>query len=82
MDMPMKLMIGDEVELKKVHPCGSKVFTIRRTGADFRLECRGCNNQIWLSRRDLERRIQKINGEKKSHWMEKQRTLSSSSNKS
>ena len=75
--MPLKLQVGDELELKKTHPCGTKTFKVLRTGADFRLQCLGCNSQIWLSRKDVERRTQKVNGEKKSHWVEKQRTLSS-----
>jgi hypothetical protein len=63
--MPIKLELGDEVTLKKSHPCGADTFKILRTGADFRIECLGCNHQIWISRKDLERRITKINGEKK-----------------
>lgn len=63
--MPLKLEVGDEVTLKKSHPCGSKDFKILRTGADFRIQCLGCSHQIWLSRKDLERRIIKINGERK-----------------
>lgn len=63
--MPIKLAVGDEVTLKKPHPCGSKDFKILRTGADFRIQCLGCSHQIWLSRKELERRIIKINGERK-----------------
>ncbi len=60
MIMPIKLEIGDIVELKKQHPCGSKSFEILRTGADFRIKCLGCEKQIWLPRPELERRIRKI----------------------
>ena len=35
--MPMQLDIGDRVELKKTHPCGSKTFEITRIGMDFRI---------------------------------------------
>ena len=59
--MPVKLEIGDIVELKKQHPCGSKNFEILRTGADFRIKCLGCEKQIWLERPELEHRIKKIN---------------------
>ncbi|ABR46273.1 protein of unknown function DUF951 [Alkaliphilus metalliredigens QYMF] len=58
--MPIKLEVGDRVELKKQHPCGSKAFEIMRTGADFRVKCLGCEKQIWLVRSELERRIRKI----------------------
>lgn len=58
--MPLKLNVGDEVELKKIHPCGGKTFTIMRSGMDFRIKCNTCNSEIWLSRPDLEKRIKKI----------------------
>lgn len=58
--MPMALEVGDVVELKKQHPCGSNNFEIVRTGADFRIKCLGCEKQIWLSRSELERRIRKV----------------------
>lgn len=63
--MPLKLEVGDELTLKKPHPCGKKSFKVLRTGADFRIQCLGCDHQIWLPRRELERRIIEINGEKK-----------------
>ncbi len=58
--MPLDLYLGDIVELKKQHPCGNKEFEILRTGADFRIKCLGCDRQIWLPRRELERRVRKI----------------------
>lgn len=60
MDMPMKLLIGDIVELKKQHPCGSKQWEILRTGMDFRIKCLGCNHQVMLSRPKLEKSIKKV----------------------
>lgn len=58
--MPMKLNIGDVVELKKEHPCGSKQWEIMRTGADFRIKCLGCNHQVMIPRPKLEKSIKKI----------------------
>lgn len=58
--MPLKFEIGDRVTLKKPHPCGSKDFVIVRMGADFRIKCQGCDKELWLSRRKLERRTRKI----------------------
>lgn len=58
--MPMKLEVGDIVELKKQHPCGNKNFEIIRTGADFRIKCLGCQKQLWLSRVKLEKGIKKV----------------------
>ncbi|EOD00036.1 hypothetical protein L21TH_1925 [Caldisalinibacter kiritimatiensis] len=58
--MPMKLNVGDIVQLKKKHPCGEDKWEIMRTGIDFRIKCLGCNRQVWMPRRDLEKRIKKI----------------------
>lgn len=58
--MPLDLKVGDQVELKKQHPCGSKNFEIMRTGADFRIKCLGCEKQVWISRPNLEKRVKKI----------------------
>ena len=42
--------IGDIVEMKKQHPCGSKKWKITRIGVDFKLECLGCGHVIMLER--------------------------------
>ncbi len=36
----MDYKIGDIVELKKQHPCGSKTWEIIRIGVDFKFKCR------------------------------------------
>jgi len=58
--MPMDLNIGDIVELKKLHPCGSKEWEITRIGADFKVKCLKCNHQVMISRQKLEKRIKRI----------------------
>lgn len=58
--MPLRFEKGDIVTLKKAHPCGSKDFEIVRMGMDFRIKCLGCDKEVWLSRRKLERRTRKI----------------------
>lgn len=43
----MEYKIGDIVELKKQHPCGSKLWQITRVGVDFKFKCmrmQACNN--------------------------------------
>ncbi len=42
--------IGDIVETKKQHPCGSKTWEITRIGVDFKLKCTGCGHQIMIER--------------------------------
>ena len=46
----MEYNIGDIVETKKVHPCGSKQWEITRVGVDFKLKCVGCGHLIMLPR--------------------------------
>lgn len=58
--MPMELNIGDVVELRKGHPCGSNTFEIMRCGMDFRIKCMKCNKQVWIERENLEKRIKNI----------------------
>ncbi len=58
--MPLKLNVGDIVELKKIHPCGSKKWEIMRTGMDFRIQCLGCGHQVMIPRPKLEKSIKKI----------------------
>jgi len=58
--MPLDLKVGDVVETKKNHPCGSNHFEIMRTGMDFRIKCLGCDKQIWISRVNIEKRVKKI----------------------
>ena len=42
--------VGDIVETKKSHPCGSKTWKITRVGVDFKLKCQGCEHVIMLER--------------------------------
>ena len=51
----MDYEVGDIVKLKKKHPCGSYEWEILRVGADFRLKCTGCEHQIMLPRRQVEK---------------------------
>ena len=58
--MPMKLNIGDVVELKKQNPCGCKDFKITRVGMDFKIKCLKCERVVQLDRETLEKRIKKV----------------------
>jgi len=60
MQVPDKYYIGDIVELKKLHPCGSKQWEVMRTGADFRIKCLGCQHQVMLPRTKFEKSVKKI----------------------
>lgn len=52
--------IGDIVEMKKKHPCGSLNWQIWRMGMDFGLKCEGCGRKIMMPRAKFEKRFKKI----------------------
>lgn len=58
--MVKKYDLGDIVQLKKKHPCGDDKWEIMRVGVDFRIKCLGCEKQVWLPRREFEKRVKKI----------------------
>ncbi|HEY8423365.1 MAG TPA: DUF951 domain-containing protein [Clostridia bacterium] len=51
------LVTGAKAVMKKIHPCGSNLFLITRTGADVKLKCLGCNHTIML---DLPKALKSI----------------------
>ncbi len=58
--MADRFAVGDIVEMKKQHPCGSKQWEVIRTGADFRIKCLGCSHQVMLARTKFEKGVKKI----------------------
>ena len=58
--MPMVFNIGDIVEMKKVHPCGSKNWEIIRVGADIKIKCCGCARLVMLDRSKFEKGVKKM----------------------
>ena len=56
----MDINVGSIIKLKKQHPCGSHEWEVLRVGADFRLKCVGCGNQIMLARKIVEKNIKEI----------------------
>ncbi len=56
----MEIQVGDILRLKKQHPCGSKEWEVLRIGADFRLKCLGCEHQIMIARKTLEKNVKEI----------------------
>ena len=57
--------VGDIVQLKKKHPCGSTEWQILRVGADFKLKCTGCGHEIMVSRTMVEKNTKNLNDEGK-----------------
>lgn len=56
----MEIQVGNIVKLKKQHPCGSFEWEVLRVGADFRLKCTGCDHQIMIPRKTVEKSVKQI----------------------
>lgn len=55
--------VGDKLTMKKQHPCGGKIWTVVRVGADVKLRCESCGKYVNLTRDELKKRVKGINGE-------------------
>lgn len=51
--------LGNLVEMKKTHPCGSKVWEIIRMGADIKIKCIGCGRMVMMPRSKFEKEAKK-----------------------
>ena len=56
----MDVRVGDILEMKKPHPCGSRYFEVLRVGMDFMIKCTGCGHEIMAARAKIEKSIRKI----------------------
>jgi hypothetical protein len=56
----MVVKVGDLVQMKKEHPCGSKNFYILRTGLDYKIKCEKCEREVMVPRLKIEKNIKKI----------------------
>ena len=52
--------IGDIVEMKKQHPCGSYEWEVIRIGADIKLKCLQCGRIVMLPRSKFQKGIKKV----------------------
>jgi hypothetical protein len=52
--------LGDIVETRKGHPCGSNNWEIIRLGADIKIKCVGCGRIVMLPRAKFEKSVKKI----------------------
>ena len=58
--MPMDIRVGDVLEQKKQHPCGSREWKVLRVGMDFKLRCAGCGHELMLPRSKAEKAVKKV----------------------
>ncbi len=59
----MDVRVGDILNMKKPHPCGSHRFSVLRVGMDFRIKCLGCGHEVMAPRIKLEKNIKSIDRE-------------------
>ncbi|MET0785473.1 MAG: DUF951 domain-containing protein [Paenisporosarcina sp.] len=52
--------LGDIVEMKKQHPCGTNEWKIIRMGADVRIKCEGCQHSVMIPRREFAKKMKKV----------------------
>ena len=58
--MAMDIRVNDRVEMKKLHPCGAKVWRVTRVGMDVKLVCTGCGREVELPRAKAEKGVKRI----------------------
>lgn len=58
--MTVNVQIGDIVQLRKKHPCGSERWQVVRIGVDIGLVCQGCRRKVLLPRSLFNKRLKAI----------------------
>jgi hypothetical protein len=56
----IEIHVGDHVQLRKKHPCGSFEWEVVRTGVDIGLVCQGCGRRVLLPRGTFNKRLKKV----------------------
>ncbi len=56
----MNINVGDVLQMKKPHPCGSHDWLVLRVGMDFKMRCTGCGHEVMLPRVKAEKSVKKI----------------------
>ena len=52
--------LGDIVQMKKNHPCGSNEMEIIRMGMYIRIKCVGCKHSVLVPRAKFEKNMRKV----------------------
>ncbi|MEI7028007.1 DUF951 domain-containing protein [Paenibacillus sp. y28] len=52
--------LGDIVQMKKPHPCGTNEWEIIRMGMDIRIKCVGCKHSVLVPRQKFEKKLKKV----------------------
>ena len=60
MEIEEEVQVGDLVQMRKPHPCGSLRWVVTRTGADIKMRCERCGHVVMLDRIIFLKRLKKI----------------------
>ncbi|MBO8172159.1 MAG: DUF951 domain-containing protein [Bacillaceae bacterium] len=52
--------LGDVVEMKKPHPCGTNAWKVIRMGMDVRIKCTGCQHSVLIPRMKFEKKMKRV----------------------
>jgi hypothetical protein len=58
--MTEQIELGDIIQLRKKHPCGSFEWEVVRLGVDIGLICQDCGRRILLPRSTFNKRLKRI----------------------
>ena len=58
--MEPQISVGDRLQMRKVHPCGSDEWVVYRVGADIGIRCLGCQRRVLMPRKVLLKRVKHI----------------------
>jgi len=73
----VEVQIGEILQMRKPHPCGSYAWKVVRLGAEIGLECLTCQRRILLTRRELAKRIKRPNAVSNTNFSETNNVLMS-----
>ncbi len=54
------VQLGDIVQMRKPHPCGTDLWTVIRTGADIKIRCTGCSRIVMMDRETFFKRVKRL----------------------
>ena len=55
-----EIRLGDQVRMRKPHPCGSAEWEVVRLGADIGIQCSGCARRVLLPRSQFVRQVKAL----------------------
>ncbi len=59
-NMIVDVTVGDVVQMRKQHPCGSYRWRVTRTGVDIGIECEGCQRRVLMPRSKFNKQVKSI----------------------